>query len=62
MDVPTGLKAIVENNTSIIITGADNNCLASLRLKFGQSDRRSRLKAKEEYAEEHIVRKEGKKK
>ena len=27
MDVPTGLKAVVENNTSIIITGADKQLL-----------------------------------
>ena len=63
MDVPTGLKAIVENNTSIIITGADKQLLGQFASEIRSKRPPEPFKGKGvKYAEEHIVRKEGKKK
>ena len=61
MDVPAGLTVAVENNTEIKISGADKQLLGQLRPKSVQSVHRT-FKAGVKYAEEHIVRKEGKKK
>ena len=63
MEVPTGLKAIVENNTSIIITGADKQLLGQFASEIRSKRPPEPFKGKGvKYAEEHIVRKEGKKK
>ena len=63
MDVPTGLKAIVENNTSIIITGSDKQLLGQFASEIRSKRPPESFKGKGvKYAEEHIVRKEGKKK
>ena len=63
MDVPTGLKAVVENNTSIIITGADKQLLGQFASEIRSKRPPEPFKGKGvKYAEEHIVRKEGKKK
>ena len=63
MDVPTGLKAIVENNTSIIITGADKQLLGQFASEIRSKRPPEPFKGKGvKYAEEHVVRKEGKKK
>ena len=63
MDVPSGLKAVVENNTSIIITGADKQLLGQFASEIRSKRPPEPFKGKGvKYAEEHIVRKEGKKK
>ena len=63
MEVPTGLKAIVENNTSIIITGADKQLLGQFASEIRSKRPPEPFKGKGvKYAEEQIVRKEGKKK
>ena len=63
MAVPTGLKAVVENNTSIIITGADKQLLGQFASEIRSKRPPEPFKGKGvKYAEEHIVRKEGKKK
>ena len=46
MDVPTGLKAVVENNTSIIITGADKQLLGQFASEIRSKRRQNRLKVK----------------
>jgi large subunit ribosomal protein L6 len=63
MEIPAGLKVVVENNTTVVISGADKQ----LRGQFASEVRAKRppepFKGKGvKYAEEHIVRKEGKKK
>ena len=63
MDVPTGLKAVVENNTSIIITGADKQLLGQFASEIRSKRPPEPFKGKGvKYADEQIVRKEGKKK
>ena len=63
MDVPTGLKVVVENNTSIIITGADKQLLGQFASEIRSKRPPEPFKGKGvKYAEEQIVRKEGKKK
>ena len=63
MDVPAGLKAMVENNTSIIITGADKQLLGQFASEIRSKRPPEPFKGKGvKYAEEQIVRKEGKKK
>ena len=63
MDVPAGLKAVVENNTSIIITGADKQLLGQFASEVRSKRPPEPFKGKGvKYAEEQIVRKEGKKK
>ena len=63
MDVPAGLKAVVENNTLIIITGADKQLLGQFASEIRSKRPPEPFKGKGvKYAEEHIVRKEGKKK
>ena len=63
MDVPTGLKAVVENNTSITITGADKQLLGQFASEIRSKRPPEPFKGKGvKYAEEQIVRKEGKKK
>ena len=63
MEVPAGLKVSVENNTQVSITGADKQLIG----KFASEVRSKRppepFKGKGvKYADEYIVRKEGKKK
>ena len=63
MDVPVGLKAVVENNTSITITGADKQLLGQFASEVRSKRPPEPFKGKGvKYAEEQIVRKEGKKK
>ena len=63
MDVPAGLKAVVENNTSIIITGADKQLLGQFASEIRSKRPPEPFKGKGvKYADEQIVRKEGKKK
>ncbi len=63
MDVPMGLKAVVENNTSIIISGADKQLLGQFASEIRSKRPPEPFKGKGvKYAEEQIVRKEGKKK
>jgi large subunit ribosomal protein L6 len=63
MDVPAGLKAVVENNTSITITGADKQLLGQFASEIRSKRPPEPFKGKGvKYAEEQIIRKEGKKK
>ena len=63
MEIPAGLKVVVENNTTIIITGADKQLLGQFASEVRAKRRPEPFKGKGvKYAEEHIVRKEGKKK
>jgi len=63
MDVPAGLKVAVENNTTIVISGADKQLLGQFASEVRAKRPPEPFKGKGvKYAEEHIVRKEGKKK
>ena len=63
MDVPAGLKVNVENNTNIIITGADKQLLGQFAAEVRGKRPPEPFKGKGvKYADEYIVRKEGKKK
>ena len=63
MDVPAGLKVGVENNTQITITGADKQLLGQFASEVRSKRPPEPFKGKGvKYAEETIVRKEGKKK
>ena len=63
MDVPAGLTVVVENNTQINISGADKQLLGQFASEIRSKRPPEPFKGKGvKYAEEHIVRKEGKKK
>ena len=63
MDVPAGLTVAVENNTQISISGADKQLLGQFASEVRSKRPPEPFKGKGvKYAEEHIVRKEGKKK
>ena len=63
MDVPVGLTVAVENNTQINISGADKQLLGQFASEVRSKRPPEPFKGKGvKYAEEHIVRKEGKKK
>jgi large subunit ribosomal protein L6 len=63
MDVPAGLTAAVENNTQITISGADKQALGQFAAEIRAKRPPEPFKGKGvKYAEEQIVRKEGKKK
>ena len=63
MDVPAGLNVVVENNTAITITGADKQLLGQFASEIRSKRPPEPFKGKGvKYAEEQIVRKEGKKK
>ena len=63
MDVPAGLTIAVENNTQINISGADKQLLGQFASEVRSKRPPEPFKGKGvKYAEEHIVRKEGKKK
>ena len=63
IDVPTGLSVKVENNTKIEITGTDKQLLGQFASEIRAKRPPEPFKGKGvKYAEEHIVRKEGKKK
>ena len=63
MDIPAGLSVKVENNTKIEITGADKQLLGQFAAEIRAKRPPEPFKGKGvKYAEEHIVRKEGKKK
>ena len=63
MDVPAGLTVAVENNTQINISGADKQLLGQFASEVRAKRPPEPFKGKGvKYAEEHIVRKEGKKK
>ena len=63
MDVPAGLSVNVENNTTLIITGADKQLLGQFASEVRAKRPPEPFKGKGvKYADEYIVRKEGKKK
>ena len=63
MDIPVGLKVAVENNTTVVISGADKQLLGQFASEVRAKRPPEPFKGKGvKYAEEHIVRKEGKKK
>ena len=63
MDVPAGLTVAVENNTQITISGADKQLLGQFASEIRSKRPPEPFKGKGvKYADEHIVRKEGKKK
>ena len=63
MEVPAGLKVNVENNTSVTITGADKQLLGQFASEVRGKRPPEPFKGKGvKYADEYIVRKEGKKK
>jgi len=63
MEVPAGLKVNVENNTTIMITGADKQLLGQFASEVRGKRPPEPFKGKGvKYADEYIVRKEGKKK
>ena len=63
MDVPAGLTVAVENNTQINITGADKQLLGQFASEVRSKRPPEPFKGKGvKYADEYIVRKEGKKK
>ena len=63
MEVPAGLKVAVENNTSVTITGADKQLLGQFASEVRAKRPPEPFKGKGvKYANEYIVRKEGKKK
>ena len=63
MDIPAGLKVVVENNTTVVISGADKQLLGQFASEVRAKRPPEPFKGKGvKYAEEHIVRKEGKKK
>jgi large subunit ribosomal protein L6 len=63
MEVPAGLKVAVENNTSVTIAGADKQLLGQFASEVRGKRPPEPFKGKGvKYADEYIVRKEGKKK
>ena len=63
MDVPAGLTVAVENNTQITISGADKQLLGQFASEIRSKRPPEPFKGKGvKYVDEHIVRKEGKKK
>ena len=63
MDVPQGLSVNVENNTSVTISGADKQLLGQFAAEVRAKRPPEPFKGKGvKYADEYIVRKEGKKK
>ncbi len=63
MEVPAGLKVAVENNTTVLISGADKQLLGQFASEVRAKRSPEPFKGKGvKYAEEHVVRKEGKKK
>jgi large subunit ribosomal protein L6 len=63
MNVPAGLSVAVENNTTIVISGADKQLLGQFASEVRGKRPPEPFKGKGvKYADEYIVRKEGKKK
>lgn len=63
MEIPAGLKVVVENNTTVVISGADKQLLGQFASEVRAKRPPEPFKGKGvKYAEEHVVRKEGKKK
>lgn len=63
MDVPAGLTVAVDGNTKISITGADKQLIGQFAAEVRAKRPPEPFKGKGvKYADEHIVRKEGKKK
>ena len=63
MEVPQGMSVNVENNTSVTITGADKQLLGQFAAEVRAKRPPEPFKGKGvKYADEYIVRKEGKKK
>ena len=63
MEVPAGLTSTVENNTQITISGADKHALGQFAAEIRSKRPPEPFKGKGvKYAEEQVVRKEGKKK
>ena len=63
MEVPAGLTVTVENNTTVNISGANKQLLGQFASEIRAKRPPEPFKGKGvKYADEHIVRKEGKKK
>ena len=63
MEVPKGLKVNVENNTAVTISGADKQVLGQFAAEVRAKRPPEPFKGKGvRYADEYVVRKEGKKK
>ena len=63
MEIPAGLKVVVENNTTVVISGADKQLLGQFASEVRAKRPPEPFKGKGvKYADEYIVRKEGKKK
>jgi large subunit ribosomal protein L6 len=63
MDVPQGLSVTLDGNTKIAISGADKQLLGQFAAEVRAKRPPEPFKGKGvKYADEHIVRKEGKKK
>jgi large subunit ribosomal protein L6 len=63
MEVPAGLKVAVENNTTVLISGANKQLLGQFASEIRAKRPPEPFKGKGvKYADEQIVRKEGKKK
>ena len=63
MEVPNGLKVNVENNTAVTISGADKQVLGQFAAEVRAKRPPEPFKGKGvRYADEYVVRKEGKKK
>ena len=63
MEIPVGLKVAIENNTTVVISGADKQLLGQFASEVRAKRPPEPFKGKGvKYADEHIVRKEGKKK
>ena len=63
MEIPAGLKVVVENNTTVVISGADKQLLGQFAAEVRAKRPPEPFKGKGvKYADEYIVRKEGKKK
>ena len=63
MDIPAGISVTVDNNTKIEISGADKQLLGQFASEVRAKRPPEPFKGKGvKYAEEYIVRKEGKKK
>ena len=63
MEIPAGIKVAVENNTTVMISGADKQLLGQFASEVRAKRPPEPFKGKGvKYAEEHVVRKEGKKK
>ena len=60
-DLPAGITAKVENNTHIVVTGADKNLVGMVAAKIRSFKEPEPYQGKGiKYVDEHIIRKQGK--